>query len=176
METAAGVLTNPTFLSSLPWIIILIIVVAILIKVFKIKIKTDHFQIGGEKVDAYYERKIVQEQGDFVRTFLNGLIGKITDVCPDHKLVHDGWMTKCILEYVYDEFLDWIHHNHIADNDAYISVKQSKICALVYSFPVRKEFKTPEFEARVKRWVEEVIKELVRIRKVYTEEMKKEGV
>ena len=176
MEQVANILTNNAFLANLPLFILLIVILAIVLKVFKIKIKTDHFQIGGEQASAYYERKIVQEQSDFVHTFLKGLIGKITLVCADHTLSHDGWMTKYILEEVYDEILDWIHYNHICDNDAYISVKQSKICALVYSFPVRPEFKTPEFEARIQRWVSEVIKEMVRIRNVYTAEMKKENI
>lgn len=175
-ETIGKVLTSKEFLTNIPAVLLLIIAVCAMVKLGVIKVKTEHLQIGSitESKEAYYERKIVQEQCDFAHTYLMGLIGKITDVCPDHMLTHDGWMTRCILEYAYDEFVNWIHYNHISSDDAYISVKQTKICSLIYTQPVRPEFKTPEFQERMKNWVKEIILELVRIRKVYTEELKKE--
>lgn len=173
MENVVKLLTNDAFLNSIPAVILLMITLFIAVKVLKIRIKTAHVTIGGESRDAYYERKIVQEQSDFTHTYLMGLIGKIQDNCSDKTLQHDGWMTKCVLEYAYDEFVNWIHYNHITDSEAYVSVKQQKIISLVYSQPVRPEFKTPEFQERIKRWVAEIIKELVRIRKIYTEEKDK---
>ena len=173
METLATILTSKDFLSSIPSVILLVVAIVILGKVMHVKVHTSHFTIGGESAEAYYERKIVQEQCDYVHSYLLSLIGKITEVCPDHELKHNGWMTKCILEYAYDEFVTWIHYNHITDTEAYVSVKQNKIISLVYSQPVRHEFETPEFRERIKRWVAEIITELVRIRKVYTEEMRK---
>ena len=173
MEHVVSLFTNETFLSNLPGVILFLVAMVILGKVLHVKIHTNHITIGGESADTYYERKIVQEQCDYVHAYLMSLQGKITDVCPDHVLKHDGWMTKCILEYAYDEFVTWIHYNHITDTEAYISVKQNKIISLVYSQPVRPEFKTPEFQERMKRWVAEIITELVRIRKVYTEEKKR---
>lgn len=176
MDWLVSLFTNATFLNSLPGVVLFLVAIAVLGKVLHVKIHTNHLTIGTmptESKEAYYERKIVQEQSDFAHTYLMGLIGKITDVCPDHELKYDGWMTKCILEYAYDEFVNWIHYNHISADEAYISVKQSKICSLIYSQPVRPEFKTPEFQERMKKWVTEIITELVRIRKVYTEEMKK---
>lgn len=176
METLATILTSKDFLSSIPSVILLVVAIVILAKIMHVKVHTSHFTIGGESEEAFYERKIVQEQSEFAKAFLFGLIGKITDLCPDHKLTYDGWMTKCILEEAYDEFVDMIHHNHIRDDEAYISVKQAKICAIVYSYPVREPFRTPEFKERMDRWIAEIIHELVRIRKVTFEEMKKAKV
>jgi len=176
MEQISTILTSPTFWGNIPSFILLIVVLAVIGKVFKIKVNTSHLQIGGESREAFYERKIVQEQSEFAKTFLFGLVGKITDLCPDHKLAYEGWMTKCILEEAYDEFVDMIHHNHIRDDEAYISVKQAKICAIVYSHPVREPFRTPEFKERMDKWIAEIIHELVRIRKVTLEEMKKEKI
>lgn len=172
-ETIGTVLTSKEFLGNVPAIILLIVAICIIGKLLKVQIKTDHFQIGGESVEAYYERKIVQEQSEYAHSFLNGLVGKITTACSDQKLAYEGWMTKCILELVYDEFVNWIHYNHITADDAYISVKQAKIKAIIYSNPVREEFKTHEFEERIDKWCREIIQELVRIRKVYKEQMKK---
>lgn len=172
-EALGNILTSKEFLSNVPAVILLITAVCILSKILKIRISTSHIQIGGEPIEAYYERKVVQEQSEYVHTFLMGLISKITVTCADQKLSYDGWMTKCILEMAYDEFVDWIHYNHISEDDAYISVKQNKIKAIIYSNPVREEFRTKEFEERMDKWVAEIIHELVRIRKVYKEQMKK---
>lgn len=178
MDWLVKLFTNETFLSALPGVALFLVALLALVKVGKVKVHTQHISIGtmpGETKEAYYERKIVQEQSDFAHAYLMGLVGKITDVCPDKTLAYDGWMTKCILEYAYDEFVTWIHYNHISADDAYVSVKQAKICSLIYAQPVRPEFKTPEFQERMKNWVKEIIIELVRIRKVYTEEMNKEA-
>lgn len=175
MGTLATILTSKDFLSSLPAVTLLIIVLVVLTKVFKIQVKTKHIQIGGESKESFYERTIVREQCDFTHTYLMGLLGKIEAVCPDHTLMYNGYFSKYILELAYDEFVKWINYNHITDDEAYIESKQAKICALVYAQNPRPEFKTPEFQERMKRWVAEVIRELVHIRKVYTEQMKKEN-
>lgn len=163
-----GTLTSEVFLSRIPSVILLVVVICILAKILKIKIKTEHIQIGGENKEAFYERTVVREQCDFAHTYLFGLLNKIRMTCPDHKLIYDGWFSKCILEDIYDEVIRWITCNHIQDNEAYISTKSNKICALVYSYDVRPEFKTPQFQARMKRWTEELIHELIRIRKIYS--------
>ena len=123
--------------------------------------------IGGESADRWNERKIIQEQTDFAHEFLMGLMNKVKATCTD-ELQYGGWFAKCILEDIYDEILCWITFNHITEDEAYISTKQVKVCTMVYTYDVRPEFKTPEFQDRMKQWVTEMIHELVRIRKVYT--------
>ena len=173
MEQVEQILTNPTFWSNTPSVILLIIVLVLVMKLLKVKVNTSHIQIGGESAESWTERKILQEQSDFAHEYLMGLTGKITALAPDGKLQYDGWFTRCILEDVYDEVVRWITYNHIVDNEAYISTKQNKICALIYKYNILPPYRTPEFQERVKRWVQELILELVRIRKVYKEQMKK---
>ena len=173
METLATILTSKDFLSSIPSVILLVVAVVILAKIMHVKVHTNHFTIGGESAESWTERKILQEQSDFAHEYLMGLTGKITALAPDGKLQYDGWFTRCILEDVYDEVVRWITYNHIVDNEAYISTKQNKICALIYKYNILPPYRTPEFQERVKRWVQELILELVRIRKVYKEQMKK---
>lgn len=170
MDTVTNLFTNSTFLSSIPSVILLVIAAAFIISKLKVRIKTNHIQIGGEAKESFYERKIIQEQCDFAHEFLMGLVGKIKQVCPTHQLQYDGWFTRCILETMYDEVVHWITYNHVSDDEAYISTKQTKICAMLYTFDVLPEFKTPEFQERVKNWTKEIIQELVRIRKVYLKE------
>lgn len=168
-----GTLTSEAFMSRIPSVILLIIAVCILARMLKIKIKTEHIQIGGENRDVFYERKIVREQCDYAHTYLAGLLHKIRSTCSDGELLYCGWFSKYILEDVYDEVVKWITFNHITDDEAYISAKQKKICSLVYTYNVRPEFKTPEFQERMKKWTEELIVELVKIRKLYTKGARK---
>lgn len=172
MEHVVSLFTNETFLSNLPGVILFIIAMVILAKVLHVRIHTSHIMIGGEPAERWTERKIIQEQSDFAHEYLMGLTGKITALAPDGKLQYDGWFTRCILEDIYDEIVRWITYNHIVEDEAYISTKQNKICAVIYKYNVLPPYKTPEFQERVKRWVKELIHELVRIRTVYTKQCK----
>lgn len=163
-EAIANIFTSESFLSSIPSVILFVVVIGIAVKLGIIKVKTDHVQIG--TMSSEREHRIMQEQCDFAHTYLMGLLGKV-DAVIDGPLQYNGWFAKCILEGVYDEIVRWITQNHITDDEAYVSTKQNKICALVYSYNVMPEYKTPEFQERMKKWVAEVISELVRIRKVY---------
>ncbi len=171
-EAISNVLTSANALQTIISIILVLLIIVVMIKTGMIRIRTKHVQVGNGIISSDIERKIIHEQCKFTRIYLSGLIGKITEVCPDHTLMHEGWFTKCILSDAYDEFVEWITQNHISTDKAYVSTKQNTICALIYSYPVRPEFKTAEFQTRMKNWVEEIIRELVRIRKVYTEQAK----
>ena len=172
METLATILTSKDFLSSIPSVILLVVAIVILGKILHVKVHTSHFTIGGEPAERWTERKIIQEQSDFTHEYLMGLINKVTALAPDGKLQYDGWFARCIIEDIYDEIVRWITYNHITEDEAYISTKQNKICSTIYKYNVSPPYKTPEFQARVKSWVHELIIELVRIRKVYTKQCK----
>ena len=82
----------------------------------------------------------------------------------------DTWRTKCILEYVYDEVLDWITFNHItADND-YVEVKAASLRAIVRSNVEKDIFFTDEFNRVIDTFTRNTITELIRIRKVVQEQ------
>lgn len=167
MEHLVKILTSQEFLSNVPQVLLLLVVIGIAAKLGLLRIKTDHIQIGNTVVASDNERTIIREQCDFTHTFLMGLVNKIEAATDDGKLLYNGYFTKYILECVYDEFVRWITFNHISEDEAYVHTKQEKIKALVYSMGVRKEFKTHEFADRMDKWVLEVITELVKIRKLY---------
>ena len=164
-ESISKVLTGQNAIQTIIGILIIVAIIALMIKTGMIRIKTEHVQVGLSRSASETERAIIREQCDFTHIYLMGLISKIKKVTPD--LLYDGYFTKYILEVAYDEFVKWITFNHIEDSKEYITTKQRKICSLVYSMSVRDEFKTKEFQERMCRWVEEIIKELVRIRRVY---------
>lgn len=164
-EAIGKILTSTNALQAIIGVILICLIVVMMIKTGMIRIKTQHVQVGRGRSATDTERTIIREQCDFTHIYLQGLVGKIQKVTPD--LLYGGYFTKYILEVAYDEFVRWITFNHIEDSDEYISTKQKKICSLIYSMGVRDEFKTPEFNRRMCNWVEEIIRELVRIRRIY---------
>lgn len=172
METLGTILTSESFLSRIPSVILLLVAVCILGKLLKIRIKTNHIQIGGEDKQSYYERSIVRNQVNQAKLFCMALEGKILAMLDQDKQ-HNNYYTKWILECVYDKIVEWIMYNHIENSDEYIESKQWEIQSLVYSFNPPDAFKTPEFQERMNKWTAEIIGRLVSIRKLYTERKKK---
>lgn len=164
-EAIGNVLTSQNAMQTIIGLILICLLVVIMIKTGMIRIRTKHVQVGMCRSATDTERTIIREQCDFTHVYLEGLVSKIKQVTPD--LLYNGYFTRYILEVAYDEFVRWITFNHVEDSEEYITTKQQKICSLIYSMGVRDEFKTPEFNARMRRWVEEIIRELVRIRRVY---------
>ncbi len=167
MESIAQMLTSETFLSNIPSVLLLILVLAMLAKVLKVRINTDHITIGGEDKKAYYERSVVRNQVNQAKLFCMALENKITAMLTEPPK-SDGYFIKYILECVYDKIVEWIMYNHIENTDEYIESKQWEIQSLVYAFNPPDQFKTPEFKERMDRWTAEIIGRLVSIRKLYT--------
>lgn len=109
-----------------------------------------------------WERRVIQKQMEAAYIFIMSLEGKIQ---PKDKRF-GGYFLERILERVYDKALEWIVFNHINTTSLYVEDKQDAVCSLVYTFPVDDEFKTPEFNARMRAWTRELIERLVRIREL----------
>ena len=166
MEALSTIFTNKEFLTSIPLVVLLIAAVAIISKMLHVKVHTKHFTIGHEHVASVYERKILQEQCDFAHDYITGLVDEFESAAKNNVLQYGGWFAKYILEIIYDEVVCWIMYNHMSEDEAYISVKQSKIRAIFSTFDVLPELKTPEFYASLDNWIKDVICELVRIRNI----------
>lgn len=162
-EAISNILTSGNAFQTIVLLLILVFIIIIMIKTGMLRIKTSHVSIGMSESDK--ERTIIREQADWTHIYLQGLEGKIRKMTTDK---YDGFQIKYILEICYDEIIKWITFNHIDDNEKYIQVKQDKICSLVYSHNVADEFRTKEFNERMKCWVEEVIHKLIEIRKLYS--------
>ncbi len=151
------------------WIIVFMFVIILilwwLITKGKLGVKTTHVQIGGTSRESFYELMIIRSQTEAAHGFINSLEGKVAKIAGE--LLYGGYFTRYILERVYDEIIKWITLNHIELSEGYIICKQKEIKDLVYSFPVKDEFKTPEFEHRMDKWVQEMIERLLEIRRVY---------
>ena len=156
-ETIKTVLTSTNAWLILLFLTIVIVLAIILIKNGDINIQTKHFKLG--KAD---EREIIRRQIERAREFVMSIEGKIRI-----ENEHREYFLKYILERVYDKTIEWIMFNHITDNRIYIEDKQDAICNLIYTFPIKDEFKSPEFNQRMRKWTEELIHQLIQVKQIY---------
>lgn len=142
--------------------IILFITLAIAIAAIKmgvVSVHTNHVNIGGDE----RERNIIQKQKEYAHAACTSMLNTILKM--DDNL--DTWRTKCVLEYVYDEIIDWITFNHITATDDYVNVKASCLRVIVRSNVDKDMFFTDEFNSVIDTFTKNMITELIRIRKIY---------
>lgn len=158
-ETIKDVLTSGNAWFILIFLVVVIVIGLILGRIGLIKVNTKHVQIGNEQT----QRELVRRQVETAYTFVMSLEGKIiTEGSP-----YDRYLTKYILERVYDKVIEWIIFNHITTNQLYVQDKQDNIENLVYTMVVDDDFKTPEFKRRMDNWVRELIEQLVQVKEIY---------
>ena len=145
-------------------VVIILIVGAICIRSGLISINKGGVRIGSDEK----ELTIVRNQTQWAYLFVMSLKGKLVEQEDPNEEYKPNWFLEAVLERVFDKVVEWITYNHVNEKKSYIEIKQSEIKCLVYSLPIQSEFKTPEFECRMNSWVEEVILNLVAIRKEYS--------
>lgn len=161
-ETISKVLNGNNAIPVLIFAVIVVIVLGILCKKGIISINKCGVRIGSDE----RELSIVRNQSQWAYLFIMALKGK---VLPEDASKQQNDRTELILEKVYDKIVEWITYNHITDNSAYVEIKQSEVCSVVYNFDdLSDEYKTPEFKTRMENWTKEVILNLIKIRKVYS--------
>lgn len=156
-EAIKDILTSTNAWLVIGFLTVLVILIIVLVKHGDIHVQTKHFKLG--KAD---EREIIRRQIERAREFVMSIEGKIT-IEEEHR----EYFLKYILERVYDKTIEWIMFNHITDNRIYIEDKQDSICNLIYTFPIKDEFKTPEFNQRMRKWTEELIHQLIQVKQLY---------
>ena len=158
-ETIKDVLTSGNAWFILIFLAVVIVMGLILGRIGLIKVNTKHVQIGNELT----QRELVRRQVETAYTFVMSLEGKIIT----EGSTYDRYITKYILERVYDKVIEWIIFNHITTNQLYVQDKQENIENLVYTMVVDDDFKTPEFKRRMDNWVKELIEQLVQVKEIY---------
>ena len=158
-ETIKDVLTSGNAWFILIFLVVVIVIGLILGRIGLIKVNTKHVQIGNEQT----QRELVRRQVETAYTFVMSLEGKIIT----EGSTYDRYLTKYILERVYDKVIEWIIFNHITTNQLYVQDKQENIENLVYTMVVDNDFKTPEFKRRMDNWVKELIEQLVQVKEIY---------
>lgn len=157
-DAIARILTNANALLVLVFVTGFAFVLILLAKSGLVQITTGVFSLGAD----VKERDIIRQQVEWSHSYLMGLESEIKA-----EPIYGGYYTKYILERVYDEVIKWITFNHINIKSDYISIKQMRIKSIVYSFNIDEKFHSKDFERKLDRWTDELIRKLVTIREVY---------
>ena len=160
-EAIVNVLTSENALMILVFILIFAIVLYVMGKKGIVAVNTGKVRIGRDE----QELTIVRNQSQFAYLYIMAIKGKILE---DNATEQQIDKVDLILEKIYDKVVDWIHYNHISDTGMYIEIKKEEIKNMVYGFPIKEEYKTPEFKNRMEGWVEELILNLLKVRKEYS--------
>lgn len=157
-DAIKSVLTSSNAWFIVIFLMIIFIVATILLINGKLIINSKHFKLGSSEK----ERNIIRQQLEWAKYHCEAFEKNVPRVEQT-----DSWRVKYILEKIYDEIVDWISFNHIADNPSYIGVKQDKIVYLVHSLTTLEIYHGAEVEKIIRDDVEFIIKRLVEIRQLY---------
>ena len=157
-ETIGQILTSSNALIVLMFLLAMVLVAFILIKNGYINFDNESLRIGY----ADRERNIIKQQQDYVWLHLQDMEANLTK--PEG---YDKTLGQMIIMAMYIEYVSWISFNHLTKSDAYISVKQNKLVAVVNRYTVKPEFKNEEFLELIKKDTKQTIYELIKIREVY---------
>lgn len=143
------------------FVLIIICLMAYAIRQGYMKVRTEKLLIG--KDSGENERAILKTQIEYAYKRCEGFINQIPRF-PEF----DEFRAKYILELCFDEIVQWIYFNHIANTDSYIGIKQDIIWDIVQSNTTHKKLASDTFRKDVDDYVEGIIKKLVVIREEYT--------
>lgn len=136
----------------------IVLVAVILIKNGYINFDNESLRIGY----ADRERNIIKQQQDYVWLHLQDMEANL-----DKPSDYDKNLGQMIIMAMYIEYVSWISFNHLTKSDAYISVKQNRLVALVNRYTVKEQFKADNFIEDIRKDTKETIYELIKIREVY---------
>ena len=157
-ETIGNVLT-----SSNGVIIALLLVILVIVwsKYGLFKVKTDKITIGRESGER--ERLIIRQQEEYAKDALQAF-----EVQMPKFEGYNIWRGKTIVFRITIEIFDWISQNDIHTTDSYMKYKKKRVWDIVQKYTVADMFETQEFHDAVDKHVEEIIRNLVTIRKEYS--------
>lgn len=159
-DAIKAVLTSSNASIVLIFLMVIVLVAVALIKGGYINFDSESLKINyGER-----ERNIIKQQQDYVWLHLQAMEANL----PKPK-GYDKNLGQVIILTVYKEYVSWISFNHLTKSDAYISVKQNKLVAIVNALTVKEDFKSEEFINMIKEDTKETIAELIKIREVFKE-------
>lgn len=168
-ETIGEVLTGENALIVLCFLLFMTIMAVILIKMGVFNVHTDVVSIGSAERDkdrqtiaADKERQIIRVQLEWIMTHLKGIESSIEK--PED---YNKWRGQCVIEALYDQYVDRVTQNHISNSPEYVEIVQTNVIAIVDSLTVNPDYKTDEFKEMLKEDTKFCINKLIQIRKVY---------
>ena len=124
-------------------------------------IHTKYLSIGAKDTEQLVIRNQIETAYLYVMSLENLILDKLSDN------PYGGFKVKWVLEKVYDEVVTWIIYNHISDDDDYVQAKCDKMVDRIYNLGVSDEFRTQEFRETMEALTKDLIRKLLRTRRLY---------
>lgn len=159
----ATILTSTNAIPLVLLVILFVVILAVLAKKGIISFSGHGLAVGNDE----NERRIIRQQIEYTKAELELFVQQLII---DYEKV-EGWdLNKCLYakELVYDIYMETISFNHITTDDFYIKGKCIKILAEISKVVLPDNFKTEEFNSKIEKETEKIIKNLVEIRKYYS--------
>lgn len=159
MEWITGIVNSDNFVKLVLFILILVATAIALVKAGILNIKTNHVTIGGNDSD---ERVLIRNQMEYLETSCKAQYKKILGYC-------DGeFHARFIISEVIDLFQQMVIYNHIDANDeCYVRSKKNLVLMTIQNYAHDEHFFTPEFRSCCDKFVEDLIRDLFNMKKIF---------
>ena len=145
--------------TSIPALVAVILVLIIVL--YAIKKNWVSFNGKGLKVGESVPRELIRNQWELAQSTCEAQFIKIRPYC------ENDVEAKYLISKVNDIFQAAIVYNYMSENESYLKAKQSLVLQAIQKRATNKYFFSEEFKSCCNRFVELLIKDLVRMKNVY---------
>lgn len=140
-------------------IVLLVVISVLAIGVWKGKIS---FKGKGFNIGETVPRELIRNQWELAQSTCEAQFVKIRPYC------ENDVEAKYLISKVNDIFQAAIVYNYMSEDESYLKAKQALVLQAIQKRTSNKHFFSEEFKACCNRFVELLIKDLVRMKKVHT--------
>ena len=143
--------------------IIILIAALIALAIFLIKKGWFRLNTGSVTIGEQVSRELIRNQWEYAASSCEAQYSKIRPYCKSDEEAKSGLMNGFGLD---DVFQSAIVYNYMSENESYVKAKQALVLNAIQKRTSDKHFYTDEFRACCNRFVDNLIRDLVRMKRI----------
>ena len=140
--------------------IIILIAALIALAIFLIKKGWFRLSTGSVTIGEQVSRELIRNQWEYAASSCEAQYSKIRPYCKSDE------EAKYLISKVNDVFHSAIVYNYMSENESYVKAKQALVLNAIQKRTSDKHFYTDEFRACCNRFVDNLIRDLVRMKRI----------
>lgn len=140
--------------------IIILIAALIALAIFLIKKGWFRLNTGSVTIGEQVSRELIRNQWEYAASSCEAQYSKIRPYCKSDE------EAKYLISKVNDVFQSAIVYNYMSENESYVKAKQALVLNAIQKRTSDKHFYTDEFRACCNRFVDNLIRDLVRMKRI----------
>ena len=140
--------------------IIILIAALIALAIFLIKKGWFRLSTGSVTIGEQVSRELIRNQWEYAASSCEAQYSKIRPYCKSDE------EAKYLISKVNDVFQSAIVYNYMSENESYVKAKQALVLNAIQKRTSDKHFYTDEFRACCNRFVDNLIRDLVRMKRI----------